>query len=57
MKTYRITITYELTEEAYIEAMNEEEARQQVLTGQVDCDWSTLSTEEWSMLDVEEVQS
>lgn len=55
MKTYRVIISYTVTEDAYIEAESAEQAREMVTTGAIDCDWSTISTSEWDCCDIEEV--
>lgn len=54
MKTFKITITYEVTDEAYIEARTEAEALELARTGAAD--WSLIDNSPWLSVEAEELE-
>ena len=56
LKPYKVTISYTVVEEAYIDARSEPHARELVSMGKVDCEWSTVYTDDWEIVEVEEAE-
>ena len=56
MKTFRVIISYTVTEDTYIEAESAEQARELVSNGEVQADWSTIATDDWDVCEVLEVE-
>lgn len=56
MTTFKVLVSYTVTDETYIEAGSHQEALEILKSGKVDAEFSCISTDDWEIVEVSEVQ-
>lgn len=53
MPKYRVLSQYTITEEMFVDAKDEEEARESAYSGKVDCQFEIIDEGEWFIYDIQ----
>lgn len=55
MKTFKVLVTYTVTDETYIEAESHQDAVAKLKRGNIEAEFTCISTDAWDIVEVSEV--